>query len=64
MFESGLKSLDGKAGLANVPGISQTPAFRNDRVVAMDGHYLLGFGPRAARAATELARVLHSVQTK
>lgn len=64
MFESGLKSLDGKAGLANVPGIGQTPAFKNDRIVAMDGHYLLGFGPRAARAANDLAQALYPVQTK
>ncbi|MEM6771646.1 MAG: ABC transporter substrate-binding protein, partial [Bacteroidota bacterium] len=56
MFESGLASLDGKDGLANIPGISQTPAFKNDRVIAMDGHYLLGFGPRAAQAANELAK--------
>jgi iron complex transport system substrate-binding protein len=64
MFESGLKSLDGKIGLENVPGISQTPAYQNDRIVAMDGHYLLGFGPRAARAANELAKALYPVQKK
>jgi iron complex transport system substrate-binding protein len=65
MFESGLKSLDGKAGLANVPGIGQTPAFKNGRIVAMDGHYLLSFGPRAAQAANDLAQALFQpVQTK
>ncbi|MEM9527738.1 MAG: ABC transporter substrate-binding protein, partial [Bacteroidota bacterium] len=64
MFESGLASLDGKEGLANIPGISQTPAFKNDRVIAMDGHYLLGFGPRAAQAANDLARALYPVQSK
>jgi iron complex transport system substrate-binding protein len=64
MFESGLASLDGKDGLANIPGISQTPAFKNDRVIAMDGHYLLGFGPRAGQAANELAKALYPVQTK
>lgn len=64
MFESGLASLDGKAGLANVPGISQTPAFINDRIIAMDGHYLLGFGPRAAQAAKDLAISLSPPLTK
>ncbi|MFT5999293.1 MAG: iron complex transport system substrate-binding protein [Neolewinella sp.] len=64
MFESGLQSLDGKAGLANIPGIAQTPAYKNDRVVAMDGHYLLGFGPRAARAASDLANHLYPTRTK
>jgi iron complex transport system substrate-binding protein len=64
MFASGLASLDGKAGLSNIPGISQTPAFKNDRIVAMDGHYLLGFGPRAAQAANDLAIALYPAQTK
>ncbi|NJC26771.1 heme/hemin ABC transporter substrate-binding protein [Neolewinella antarctica] len=64
MFDSGLESLDGKAGLANVPGISQTPAYKNDRIIAMDGHYLLGFGPRAPNAANDLANYLYPTQTK
>ncbi|MBC6992989.1 ABC transporter substrate-binding protein [Neolewinella lacunae] len=59
MFSSGLASLDGPAGLANIPGIAQTPAFQRKRIVAMDGQYLLGFGPRAAQAAAELAGQLH-----
>jgi iron complex transport system substrate-binding protein len=60
MFTSGLASLDGKDGLANIPGISQTPAFQHDQIIAMDGHYLLGFGPRAAKAVGELAGKLHN----
>lgn len=64
MFSSGLASLDGKDGLANIPGVGQTPAYRNDRIVAMDGHYLLGFGPRAAKAAKELAQQIHAPLTK
>jgi iron complex transport system substrate-binding protein len=64
MFTSGLESLDGKQGLAGIPGIQQTPAFRNDRIIAMDGHYLLGFGPRAAAAARDLAAQLHAPVTK
>lgn len=64
LFESGLESLDGREGLANIPGIVQTPAYKNDRITAMDGHYLLGFGPRAAQAANELALALHAPNTK
>lgn len=60
MFTSGLASLDGVEGLSQVPGIAQTPAYRNKRVIAMDGAYLLGFGPRAVEAATELAKQLHN----
>lgn len=64
MFESGLESLDGKAGLAEIPGMAEVPAFINDRIIAMDGHYLLGFGPRAAKAANELAQKLIAYNTE
>ncbi|MEM9990230.1 MAG: ABC transporter substrate-binding protein [Bacteroidota bacterium] len=59
MFESGLASLNGKEGLEQITGISQTPAFQNNRIVAMDGHYLTAFGTKAAEAALELARHIH-----
>lgn len=38
------------------PVLSQTPAAKEGRVVVMDDMYLLGFGPRSARAAMELAK--------
>ena len=38
-----------------------TPAARQKRFIAMDGLYLLGFGPRTARAARDLAVALHAV---
>lgn len=60
MFDSGLKSLNGKEGLSQVPGIDRTPAFRNGRIIAMDGQYLTGFGPRAGKAALELAEKINS----
>ncbi|ADZ70693.1 heme/hemin ABC transporter substrate-binding protein [Polymorphum gilvum] len=42
------------------PAIALTPAGQNRRVVRMDGLYLLGFGPRTAAAARDLARALAS----
>ena len=42
LFDSGLKSIGGVEGLLKVPGLAQTPAGRNKRVVAMDGLYLSG----------------------
>jgi iron complex transport system substrate-binding protein len=36
-----------------------TPAGRARRLVALDGTYLLGFGPRAPMAVAELARAIH-----
>lgn len=59
LFESGLKSIGGVEGLLKVPGLAQTPAGRNKRVVAMDGLYLSGFGPRCGRAALDLFRAIH-----
>ncbi len=58
LFDSGLQSLGGKAGLLQVPGIAQTTAGRTGRVVEMDGQLLTGFGPRLGLAAAELAKKL------
>ncbi|MEM7104370.1 MAG: ABC transporter substrate-binding protein [Bacteroidota bacterium] len=60
MFTSGLQSLDGKEGLKQISGMSQTPAYINGRIIAMDGHYLASFGPRSAAAANELALLMHN----
>ncbi len=59
LFESGLRSIGGVKGLLKVPGLAQTPAGRNKRVVAMDGLYLSGFGPRCAKAALDLFRGIY-----
>ena len=59
LFESGLKSIGGVEGLLKVPGLAQTPAGRDKRVVAMDGLYLSGFGPRCGKAALDLFRGIY-----
>lgn len=56
LFTSGLESLGGMNGLLAVPGIAQTAAGRNRKVVEMDGHLLSGFSPRLGLAAQELAQ--------
>lgn len=61
MFETGLKSLGGEAQVLNMPGVAQTPAGKNQRILAMDGLYLLGFTPRAPQAAAELATALQQI---
>jgi iron complex transport system substrate-binding protein len=45
--------------LLSLKGIQSTPAGAANRVVLMDGLYLLGFGPRAADAARDLMRALY-----
>jgi iron complex transport system substrate-binding protein len=41
------------------PALAMTPAARNKNLIAMDGLYLLGFGPRTAQAARDLALRLY-----
>ncbi|MDP3897172.1 MAG: ABC transporter substrate-binding protein [Mesorhizobium sp.] len=41
------------------PALSQTPAAVAGAILRMDGAYLLGFGPRTAGAARDLARALY-----
>lgn len=47
------------ADMAAHPALSQTPAVKSGAVVRMDGAYLLGFGPRTAAAARDLAKTLY-----
>jgi iron complex transport system substrate-binding protein len=56
LFSSGLESVDGIDGLLKVPGVAYTNAGKNRKVVAMDGQFLTGFGPRLGKAAAELAQ--------
>ena len=56
LFTSGLESVDGAEGLLKVPGIANTNAGRNKKIVSMDGQLLTGFGPRLGKAAMELAQ--------
>lgn len=52
----GLASIGGEAGLLAMPGVADTPAGRNHRIVAVEDLMLLGFGPRLPEAIDTLAR--------
>lgn len=56
LFSSGLESLEGMDGLLKVPGVANTNAGKNRRIVTMDGQFLTGFGPRLGKAAIELSQ--------
>jgi iron complex transport system substrate-binding protein len=56
---SGLQSVGGIDGLLQTPGIAQTPAGQNRRVVDFDDQYLLGMGPRTGQALMDLVKALH-----
>lgn len=50
------------AELKTNPAIAQTPAGQNGAIYRLDGAYLLGFGPRTAAAAGEVADLLYGAQ--
>jgi iron complex transport system substrate-binding protein len=60
LFDSGLKSLGGVDGLLKVPGIAETAAGKNRKIIAMDGELLSGFGLRLPQAIKELQdKIIH-----
>lgn len=61
VMDKGLDSVGGVDGLRELPGIAQTPAGRENRVIAMDDSLLLSFGPRTGEALHELADELVAV---
>lgn len=58
VMTKGLESVGGVDGLIKLPGISQTPAGKNRRVIAVDDSLLLSFGPRTPSLVQELARTV------
>lgn len=58
VMEAGLASVGGVDGLVELPGVAQTPAGRDRRVIAMDDALLLSFGPRTGDALEELGEEL------
>lgn len=53
-----LDQVGGKEGLLKLPALALTEAGKQGKVIAMDAMYLLGFGPRTVKAATELHQQL------
>lgn len=58
VMQGGGQVLDA-ATVFSLPAFAGTPAARSRRLVTLPGSYLLGFGPRAPRAARDLAAALH-----
>lgn len=58
MFDSGVESLGGAAGVLKIPGVDKTNAGKNKKIITMDGGLLSGFGPRLGEAATQLNSLL------
>lgn len=59
LLSGGLESVGGEKGLLKIPGIAQTPAGREKRILDYDDLYLLGMGPRTGQALRDLTLGLH-----
>lgn len=56
LFDTGLQSVGGIDGLLKIPGVAQTAAGKNRKVIVMDGQLLTGFSPRVISAVKELSQ--------
>lgn len=61
MFTLGLESVGGVDGLAEIPGIAQTPAGERGRVVDMSDYVLFTWGPRTPEVLLALAEAVYRV---
>ncbi|QEV17804.1 heme/hemin ABC transporter substrate-binding protein [Streptomyces alboniger] len=59
VMTKGLESVDGVDGLLKVPGVAETPAGLDRRVVSVDDGVLLNYGPRTDQVLTSLVEQLH-----
>lgn len=57
-FTTGLQGSGGAEGALKMPGVSQTNAGKNKKIIALDGGLLSSFGPRVGEAALNLNRLL------
>lgn len=59
MTTTGLESVGGIDGLVAIPGIAQTPAGQNRRVITVEDGLLYSFGARTPEALRHIAEQLH-----
>lgn len=57
-FTTGLQGAGGMDGVLKMPGISQTNAGKNKKIIEMDGGLMSSFGPRVGEAALALNKLL------
>ena len=60
VMTKGLESVEGVDGLLEIPGLAQTPAGENRRVVDMDDSVILSFGPRIGATIKALAAAVYA----
>jgi iron complex transport system substrate-binding protein len=57
--QSGVDSIGGLEAVLEIPGVAETPAAQNGRILAYDDLLLLGMTPRTGEFLQELITVLH-----
>ncbi|MFG2875987.1 hemin ABC transporter substrate-binding protein [Streptomyces sp. NPDC048337] len=63
VMSKGLESVGGTDGLIKIPGVAQTPAGLDRRVVTVDDGILLNYGPRTDQVLTSLITQLYGKAT-
>jgi iron complex transport system substrate-binding protein len=58
MMDHTLQSMGGASAVADHPALRLTPAAKHMRIVARDGSFLLGFGPRLPQAIVDFAKAI------
>jgi iron complex transport system substrate-binding protein len=61
LTDQGLKAAGGVDGILKLPGLEQTAAGRNRRVISLEAMFLLGFGPRLPAAVSTLSAAIEKV---
>ncbi|MFE6931914.1 hemin ABC transporter substrate-binding protein [Streptomyces sp. NPDC057699] len=59
VMTKGLESVGGADGLVKIPGVAETPAGMDRRIVSVDDGVLLNYGPRTDRVLAELVEQLY-----
>lgn len=59
VMTKGLESVDGIDGLVKIPGVAQTPAGMNRRVVSIEDGALLSYGPRTDQVLKSVVEQLY-----
>lgn len=64
VMQKGLESVGGIEGLVTLPGIAQTEAGRQRRIIAVDDSLLLSFGPRTPKLMALLSQRVEDVMQR
>lgn len=62
VMTKGLESVGGVHGLVALPGIAQSPAGKNAKIISVDDSLLLSFGPRTPELLRLLAKAINEVR--